>query len=520
MYKITFLISILFLFISCSSEDDKTKEKETSIEKPVTTDLSMQNSAVSFISNQEDVIMYGSIKLNQLLNKAYYDSDIAKSDLFSSAFVEQAIEEIERIKSYLNVGIPIYYAMKSSENIDDMELIVFGGINDKEAIIKEIISNKSTLSKKDHKSFTLIQEPGVSMALTKNKFIFRISSNLREKNLPKIFDTYFNSFNGKKDLTVQTVFNKSKDVNITYDYGKIMKLYQATIQSISGVDMDYLKNMDWMSDIDMTTSMDLAFENGSISMLMNIYSDEMKEWNLFSTSSKEILPKLGQGKPLAGFLANLNIDEYQKLWKEYYPDGIINQIMDMDLGPEFEAQIPPELAAIEATLMKDGLKSFFGGEIGMMLYNMPNKSRKPEMSIYMNIGSNLKAIIDDTGIPEIPGGDLNIDIKDDHISMHSKNHTPDGKGPELSGKFSNFGKAPISAFLDLAQIPTNDLPNEFSDFESLIEMLDFIDMEFDMSGGHVTLHFKDKSKNGLTQIADVAVDIGTLILREMTGLSL
>ena len=67
MYKITFLISILFLFISCSSEDDKTKEKETSIEKPVTTDLSMQNSAVSFISNQEDVIMYGSIKLNQLL---------------------------------------------------------------------------------------------------------------------------------------------------------------------------------------------------------------------------------------------------------------------------------------------------------------------------------------------------------------------------------------------------------------------------------------------------------------------
>ena len=239
----------------------------------------------------------------------------------------------------------------------------------------------------------------------------------------------------------------------------------------------------------------------------------MKKWNLFGTSSKEILPKLGNGSPIAGYLANVNVDEIQKLWNEFYPDGIVNAIMNMNLGPEIEDQIPPELAVMEATLRKDGLQSFFGGEIGMMLYNLPSKTVEPEMSFFMSIGSNLKALIDENGIPE-KGNDLNVDIQDSHISLSSKDHAPDGKGPELSSKFSNFGKAPISAFIDLAKIPTNDLPREISEFRSIIEMIDYIDMEFDMSGGHVTLHFKDKSKNALTQLGDAAMAIALSLVSE------
>ena len=50
-----------------------------------------------------------------------------------------------------------------------------------------------------------------------------------------------------------------------------------------------------------------------------------------SSSSKKILTELGPGKPSAGFLANVNVDEIQKLWNEYYPDGIINTLMEMNL---------------------------------------------------------------------------------------------------------------------------------------------------------------------------------------------
>jgi len=520
MYKITFLITLLVICFSCSNEDDKEKKKETSVGKPAATDLTMQNNAISFISNQDDVLAYGSIKLNQLLNKAYYDSDISKSDLVSSAVAKQAIEEIERIKSYIDVGIPIYYLIKGSDDINNLEFIAFGGINDSKAIIKEIKTNMPSLSIKEHKNFTLLQDREIALAVSKDRFIVRGSSNRQARNLSTKFKDYFNSFSGKADPTVKAIFDKSKDATIAYDYGKIMSL---TEQLMLTENID-ITELNWMKDIDLTTSMDLAFEKGSISISTNLYSEEMQKWNLMSSSSKKILTKLGPGKPSAGFLANVNVDEIQKLWNVYYPDGIINTLMEMNLGPEFENQIPEELAAIEATLMKDGLKSFFGGEIGIMLYGIPNEASGQllKMSAYMNIGSNIKDLIDENDIKNgiMIKDEFSIDFQDDHISVSSKNHAPDGKGPELSSKFSNFGKAPISAFIDLAQIPTNDLPRELSDFESLIEMLDFIDMEFDMSGGHVTLHLKDKSKNALTQIADIALEIGTLLLREMTGISL
>jgi len=45
-------------------------------------------------------------------------------------------------------------------------------------------------------------------------------------------------------------------------------------------------------------------------------------------------------------------------------------------------------------------------------------------------------------------------------------------------------------------------------------MIDYIDMEFDMSGGHVTLHFKDKSKNALTQLGDAAMAIALSLVSE------
>jgi len=505
MYKYIVLISLTFVFTSCG-EDNKKKKKETTIGKPVNTDLSMQDKAISFISNQEGAVMYGSIKLNQLLNKAYYDSDLSNSELLGSAVAEDAIEEIERIKSYVNTGVPLYYVV-SSRNIDDMELIVFGGINDSKAIIKEIKSNKQSLAIEDYKDFTLLHESEVAMALTKDQFILTLS-NQQERNLERKFKDYFKSFSGKADPTIKTVFNKSKDVTIAYDYGKIIDFYEKVIPSLIGENMEYLSAVDWIKDIDIITSINLAFEKGAISIATDVYSEEMKKWNLFGKSSKEILPKLGPGSPFAGFLANINVDEIQKLWNDYYPDGIVNAIMDMNLGPEIEDQIPPELAAMEATLMKDGLQSFFGGEIGMMFYNIPSKASEiiPEMSIFMSIGSNLKALIDENGIPD--KGELNIDIQDSHISVSSKNHAPDGKGPELSSKFSNFGKAPISGFVDLNQIPTNDLPKELNEFRSLIEMLDFIEMNMDMSGGYVTLHFKDKSKNALTQIADAVMELG------------
>ncbi|MDO7610756.1 MAG: hypothetical protein MUQ68_07830, partial [Crocinitomicaceae bacterium] len=223
MYKIIFIISVALSFYGCSEETKKEKKSSSSL-KVVATDLSMQNEAISFISNQENPAMYGSIKVNQLLNKAYYNSEVSKSSLLKSAMAKDVINEVERIKSYINTAMPIYYTVniESSSTMPIVDVVAFGGINDREAILKEMKKMDPDLNSQKHGNFELIEQPGVAMAMTKDKFVFSFNSNLRsDGNTVSKFKKYFKSFKGKPDARVKQVIENSKDVTMTYDFGNL-----------------------------------------------------------------------------------------------------------------------------------------------------------------------------------------------------------------------------------------------------------------------------------------------------------
>ena len=176
MYKLIFILSVALSFYGCTEETKKEK-KSSSSSKVVATDFSMQNEAISFISNQENPAMYGSIKLNQLLNKAYYNSEVSKSSLLKSAMAKDVINEVERIKSYINTAMPIYYSIdiKSASPMPIVEVVAFGGINNREAILKEMKKANPDLSSQKHGNFALMEQPGVAMAMTKDKFVFKFN---------------------------------------------------------------------------------------------------------------------------------------------------------------------------------------------------------------------------------------------------------------------------------------------------------------------------------------------------------
>lgn len=505
---------LIFLLFSCGGDDSKNKKDKKSAVKIGKADLSMQSDAVSFISNQDNVIAYGSIKMNQILDKGYYSSKIASSDVLNSAVAKEAISEIERIKSYVNMDIPMYYAVKGSDNIADFEFLIFGGINDRDALIDELKALPVEPFISNQKQYKLIEIPNASMAMTKDRFVLSLSPEDAKLNRRNI-DRYFSLFKGKKNKKVDQVFARSKDATFAYDYGKLMDVvfnYLRT-EGVEGMDPNIFRTMERLKEMDLTASMDIAFESGSISTQMNIYSSNMTEWEkLMGPNSKGIISKLGQGTPFAGFVANLNVEEYQKMFYEWYPEGIVNYLASLNLDEE----IPYELLEMENTLREDGFKSFIGGEFGMMLYNIPNDidNEIPEMSFYANIGENLKQLIDENPLPEMEENNMQIDVQNDRINIYSKNHAPNGSGPKMKSKLSHLGSKPVTGFIDLSQIPTNDLPRDLRDIRPIIEMLDFVDMEMDMTGGHLTLHFKDKSKNALTQIVDTVMEISMNLMTE------
>ena len=123
-------------------------------------------------------------------------------------------------------------------------------------------------------------------------------------------------------------------------------------------------------------------------------------------------------------------------------------------------------------------------------------------------------MIEENPLPEMKENNMQIDVQNDRINIYSKNHAPNGSGPKMKSKLSHLGSKPLTGFIDLSQIPANDLPRDLRDIRPIIEMLDFVDMEMDMTGGHLTLHFKDKSKNALTQIVDTVMEISMNLMTE------
>ena len=114
MHKIILLPFLLLLISSCSEEGKKEEKKNSNFNVP--TDLSFQDNAISLISNQPNVISYGSIKMNQVLTKGIVNAEIGKSGVMKTT-----LEDLEKMGNYINMGVPIYYAIQY-EDIEDSPL--------------------------------------------------------------------------------------------------------------------------------------------------------------------------------------------------------------------------------------------------------------------------------------------------------------------------------------------------------------------------------------------------------------
>ncbi len=219
---------------SKESSDSKKQEKNNRVEN-VKADLSMQNDVVSFISNQENVLFYGSLKTNELLNKIYYNSEFKNAPVFKKdQDFKKTIAKFEEFKSYFNTGIPLSFVFKASSE-QDIEIILMGGIENREDLInaldKETTNNED--AEQEGKKMTadnfetfqdlkFFRDKEGFFAMTQDKFLLSFKKN-RYSISPSDIDAYFDDFKGKQDKPVQSVLNDSKDLTVGYDMGKFIE---------------------------------------------------------------------------------------------------------------------------------------------------------------------------------------------------------------------------------------------------------------------------------------------------------
>ena len=122
MSKILLFPLLLLLAFSCS-EEEKEKETKKKSNFDVPTDNSFQKNAVSLISSQENIVAYGSVKMNQLLTKG-----IVNSELGETAVIKSALKDMEKSAEYMDMAVPMYYAVQYEEVDESFPLLVMPNV--------------------------------------------------------------------------------------------------------------------------------------------------------------------------------------------------------------------------------------------------------------------------------------------------------------------------------------------------------------------------------------------------------
>ena len=521
MSKILLFPLMLLLAFSCSEDEKKETKKKSKFNVP--TDNSFQKNAVSLISSQKNIVAYGSIKMNQLLTKG-----IVNSELGETAVIKSTLKDMEKFADYVDMSVPIYYAVQYE--IDESSplgimpnIFMFGKVKNQEKIIQTIKGRNPTTAETKSNSFTVIEDGPMAMAISKDQFIGKVSGTGLVQGIStgdyvgdsqeemKQLMNNLNANNANPDI--QAHFDDSKDITMAYNYKELLKMYEVYMPGY--YPQLEIQSSEWIN----SSSMNLAFEKGEMKLIIKSqYTDAMNEFNFFHSDTKEVIEKLGTGEAAGALSANINVEEIERFRKKYYPESISNQLNNSGI-PMIEEFLPDELPMIEALVMKDGIKSFMDGRFGGALFIDKNQEPEASFNFFMGIGPNLKNMISEGA--EMLGAFLHkFELDDEHLAGYSSpNYMPSKDKSIGTNKFAEFGKKPISMFIDLSKIPTEGLLSGIDrglrDYEVFLELIEIVSMEFDMNGGEISIKLKDKNKNALTVMMNELTDLLPKLMLQM-----
>lgn len=475
--SILLFISLLF---ACTNENDS-KEAISQSKK------SWQKEAVSFLSNQDELLAFGSIKIDLLLKKIIKDSDLGSSGLMPMSMIDDYTDCID-------TKYPIYYAVRDSkQSSNNPEAIVFGKIIDADALVETIKLDAPFLQIEKEGGFKYLLEGELKIAINERYFVAIMNDEESKKASKKKLNQIFKELNSKQNnQDIDDIFSHSKDLTFAIN-SAAMSNYSAKMMgsSLSQIDEDF----------NALVAINLSFDKGSIKVSGKNYpSKEMESWNIFRKDSKTLLSTLGSGNPVGAIAMNIDIEAYERLQKKYFPQSIANTIQDSGLDDVLKDYIPDNLAVIEALIKKEGMTSFINGGFSAAVY--ADDGIHSEYSLHLGIGSSLRPILADE-LDYYKDLFYQFDLNDNKLSIYSsENNGPQSQNTPLTiaKRFNTFGNDPVSGFIDLERLPLEGMIPDYADpFMAILSNCIF---NASMKEGVFILNMKNKEINSLTQICN------------------
>lgn len=480
------IFALLCLLNSCSEDEV--------ISNTVISNTDWIQKGTRFCSNSKELLAFGSINIKQLLNKGIYNSELGESGLLPLGMIDD-------YKEALFTELPFYYTVHAGSSLTMLPRIsILARHKNRELLIKTIKKDLNINKSTTQGDLEVLFFDDFTIGIGMDNAVFMLHDRISELKKIKLIQNSFKSIDiENQDNTVKEILSASKDITLTFNAGNIQDLGIKILNQSEGANTSF----------DSKVALHLSFENGKIKIQnKNYLSNEVLSWNLFGSDSKSLISELGAGSPVATFLAKINITELERLKNKYFEDGISNTLQNSNIDQMLLGFIPNELSVIEALISKDGLNSYFDGNIAIGAYS--SDRIHTEYSAFLGIGSSLAAIIKQE-IKPLMGLLASTNITDSTFSMYtSQLNGPQNKTAplKLPKGAETLGNSPISCYMDFNRFPLKDL--FMAEALPIIELLSMGTINANMTNSELTLYMNDSKTNSLTQICN---SIPSLLIR-------
>ena len=424
MQVIHYLFSILLalaLLTSCSNKKKKsTKEAFT-----------------SFISSEKNIVSFGQLNFNPLINEIDY-SKIPKLNLLIA-------KEIARFSSGIDLNNPIYFANKGLfiKNGIPEEFYLFAKVKNKDSLTDKLNAIGIYMEKKEDYNFT--QNKNYAIGITNELIVFHYTFNPKKNiNLYQIIHPFENKTYDKK---INSLIQSNSPFSIILNLSEIYKSTHSNYAELIPERQKELNNSFLKGEIN--------FNKGAISFkIKNEISEKLKERLFFIENKTPKFESFYGQNHIIGLSYNINPSKLESLLLDYIPN--------------YTEYIAPNNFAVQLALFSLGnqpISSVFGNH-GTILYSKGKE--KEEIQTYIELGNQKESVIQ--LLPPFLKGfkELNLLFTKNTIQNYTSTQYSNFETPRI---LNDFGKEGINGFIDFSLLPLNQIKQNEYQFVHVLKSL-------------------------------------------------
>lgn len=447
----------------------------------------------SFLAENEEIIFYGGIAVDDLINKTGLLSISGIGETFG--------EQVDEVKMSLALDERIYFALGGPLDREGMpsSIYFFMHVRNKE-MVTELLEESGYFF--DDENGMMVAEDVTSAIGFTDDLLIAVSGEYGEDFKAMLVDAYQEANQKKSNPQIATNLARSGDVLFVSHLENLYATSNTDLNKLPAEQQEEITKMAKGSHVAAT----LSFEKGRMVLESFIDGSEaMNKYAIFNEENPVDVPaRLGPGTGTAALALNLDMAKIDALMDEF----------DVDVMDELYKEAGAAAALVKA-VVGDKLSSIMNGAFGVALLSTPGSmefAKDPKVHMYLGMGKSSEMVAEmladllaagnvqkqaegvyvmDRAVAKIEANEMvmwsGFDREDESIEfapLDVPKHIPD------------FGKKPFFMYIDLSDL---DLDNLGADpmLEDLSALASFLTIEADNSGGRMILQLKNTKDNFL-----------------------